>query len=75
MTLQEYVDNLNKFLEENEQLRFSQVYYAKDDEGNDFDPVSYTPSHYLIDQYGDFHPYNDDTKREGISGHNLVVIN
>ena len=43
MTLKEYVENLNDFLEENPEAKELPVVYASDPEGNDWHNVQSTP--------------------------------
>lgn len=44
MTLREYIEELKKFAEENPETLEMQVITSKDDEGNGFSPVYYSPS-------------------------------
>ena len=44
MTLREYIDGLKKFAEENPDTLEMQVVTSKDDEGNGYNPVYYSPS-------------------------------
>ena len=44
MKLRDYIENLNKFVEENPEALELEVIYSSDDEGNDFSRVHYTPS-------------------------------
>ena len=44
MTLQEYIDRLGKLVKEHPECLEYQVVTAKDDEGNGFNPVHYSPS-------------------------------
>lgn len=44
MTLKEFIENLNEFVKENPETLDMQVITSKDDEGNGFNLVHYTPS-------------------------------
>jgi hypothetical protein len=44
MTLKEYIEGLKKFVEENPETLEMQVVTSKDDEGNGYNPVYYSPS-------------------------------
>jgi hypothetical protein len=44
MTLKEFIKNLNKFAKENPETLNMQVITSKDDEGNGFNLVYYSPS-------------------------------
>lgn len=44
MNLYEYRKQINKFMKLNPQAAGMEVWYASDDEGNDFHPVIYAPS-------------------------------
>ena len=43
MTLQEYVDQLNRVLKDNPELGKHEVVYSSDDEGNSYHPVIFGP--------------------------------
>jgi hypothetical protein len=51
MTLKEYIENLNQFVKENPQTLDMQVIASKDDEGNDYSAVYFTPSKGIYDGY------------------------
>lgn len=44
MTLENYIEGLKKFVEENPETLQMQVITSKDNEGNGFNPVYYEPS-------------------------------
>ena len=44
MTVKEYLDKLQKLVEEHPEYLELKVVYSKDDEGNQFKPVIYDPS-------------------------------
>ena len=44
MKLKDFLDNINKMVEENPSILDLDVVYARDPEGNGFYPVYYTPS-------------------------------
>jgi len=43
MTLKEFMENLNKFIEENPEALNMLVVYSSDDEGNKYHPVVHEP--------------------------------
>jgi len=61
LKLKEYVDNLVKILENNPEYGELDVVYSKDDEGNGFQKVSYTPAvgNHDGEWCGDFTAFND----------------
>jgi hypothetical protein len=61
MKLKEYVDNLVKLLEDNSEYGELDVVYSKDDEGNGYQGVHYTPTigSHDVDE-GEFIPFNED---------------
>ena len=50
MKISEMIKNLQNFMAENGDL---ECWYAKDDEGNGYQEVHYTPSKYYVDEDGD----------------------
>ena len=44
MTLKKYIEGLQKFIKENPDTLGMQVVTSRDDEGNGFNPVYFTPS-------------------------------
>lgn len=50
MKVSEMIKNLQEFMKENGDL---ECWYARDDEGNGYQEVSYKPSLYYIDSMGD----------------------
>lgn len=55
MKFKEYVENLKKILEEHPETADMDVVYSRDDEGNGFNRVHYTPTVGYYDQSdGDF---------------------
>lgn len=50
MKVSEMIKNLEAFMGT---YGDAECYYAVDDEGNDYHPVYYTPSHYYINKYGE----------------------
>jgi hypothetical protein len=52
MTLEEYVENLNSFLEENPEAKELSVVYASDPEGNNWHYVHSTPCLIQKDENG-----------------------
>ena len=56
MKLKEYIKELNKIIKENPEAKNLTVIYARDEEGNGFEEVYYTPS---IGYFNDYEFYND----------------
>lgn len=50
MKVSEMIKNLQKFMEENGDI---DCYYAKDDEGNGYSEVYYSPTLMYVDGYGE----------------------
>lgn len=49
MTLKNYIENLNEFLQKNPETENMLVISSKDDEGNGFNIIHYTPSKGIFD--------------------------
>ena len=76
MTLKTYIQQLNSLIEENPEYAELDVIYAKDDEGNDFQPVSFEPSLGNYDCNGAFTQQSDfDQLYEADKFVNSVCIN
>ena len=61
MTLKDYIANLGKIVEENPEHGDLQVVYSKDDEGNGYQGVHYTPTIGMQDfDEGEFTSFNED---------------
>jgi hypothetical protein len=75
MTLKEFIENLNNFAKENPETLEMKVLTSKDDEGNGFNLIHYTPSKGIFED-GDFIPYDnyEDDDRED-SETNSVCVN
>ena len=65
MTLKEYYDALTRIVEENPDLELVEIVFACDDEGNDYNYVSYEPTigyydrserQFTTDQWDENHP-------------------
>jgi len=54
MTLKEYVDTLNQFLNKNPDCADFQVVTSNDDEGNEYTPIIYAPSRGMYNDDKDF---------------------
>ena len=52
MNLKTYVENLNKFLDENPELSEMEVVYSEDEEGYDARPVEFLPTAVSYLDYG-----------------------
>ena len=69
MTLKEFTENLEKFIEENPEILNMQVVTSSDDEGNSFNLVYYPPSKGIFEdreftpfsQYADYNRDKDET--------------
>lgn len=70
MTFKEYIEGLQKLLEENPQCGNYLVVYASDDEGNSFHEVSYSPSTGIYN--GEDYNFNQDCEEDQT---NAVCIN
>jgi hypothetical protein len=57
MTLKEFMENLNEFIKENPETLDMEVITSKDDEGNGFNRVYFTPSKGIYED-NDFIPVN-----------------
>jgi hypothetical protein len=75
MTLKEFIKNLNEFVKENPETLDMQVITSKDDEGNGFNLVHYTPSKgiYKDREFISSEQY-EDYERDG-SETNAVCVN
>ena len=54
MKLREYLEALNQLVKDNPQALDMEVVYAKDDEGNGYQYVGYTPSEYQFISEGGY---------------------
>jgi len=67
-TFKEYVDKLNNLLKNNPKLKNLPVYYAVDEEGNEYKQVLYDPSFVALDVSNDFNQligvYLDEKTRD-----------
>ena len=75
MTLKQYIEMLQKFVEENPETLEFEVIYAEDDEGNGYGNIVYSPSKGVFDD-GEF--YTEKNLEEGDyqpSDMNAVCIN
>ena len=61
MKLKQYIKNLQKFVKENPDAADYEVIYAKDSEGNGYNPVTYDPS---LGSYADRDFVQDDGTKE-----------
>lgn len=52
MTLKDYVKGLNEYLAENEHLSYMEAITSRDDEGNGYNRIVYTPSSGHYDEDG-----------------------
>ena len=75
MTLEIFIENLNKFIKENPETLQMQVITSKDDEGNEFNRVHFTPTKGIYKDK-DFIPFKQyvDWERNN-SETNSVCIN
>jgi hypothetical protein len=75
MKLKEYLANIAKMVEENEDILEYDVVYARDDEGNGFQEIHYTPTLGYQDEDVEFiqEENYDDEEHEG--GSNSICVN
>lgn len=75
MTLKVFIENLNKFVKENPETLDMQVITSKDDEGNSYNLVFYSPSKGIYEN-SDFISFGqyEDYERE-VSETNAVCLN
>ena len=75
MILKEFIKNLNEFVKENPETLEMQVITSKDDEGNSFDLIHYTPCKGIYEN-SDFISFElyDDYERDD-SETNAVCVN
>jgi len=66
MTLKDYIDELNKFAAENPELLDKEVITSRDDEGNGYNQVYYSPSK------GNFDGHDFDSASDEV---NAVCVN
>ena len=75
MTLKEFIENLNKFVKENPETLDMQVITSKDDEGNGFNLVHYSPTKGIFEKR-EFIPaeqYEDEEREDEET--NAVCVN
>jgi hypothetical protein len=74
MTLSEFKKGIDELFATRPELRDTQVIYSRDDEGNGFDPIIFTPSvgNYDGDSRGEF---VDEKGERGNRTINAVCIN
>jgi len=81
MKLHKFIDNLNKLVEENPEIKDFDVIYSIDDEGNSFNKVYYSPSigHFSGGGFrteADIEDFNEEWEDEGeLIAENSVCIN
>lgn len=76
MKLKEYIKSLQDLVKENPSYEKLNVIYAKDDEGNDFGPIGFSPSLGNLNEDGDFtqvENFNDIDEEDRII--NSVCVN
>jgi hypothetical protein len=76
MTLKQYIENLNEFVEKNPEALEFEVIYSEDDEGNGYNRIAYAPSKGVLDEDGEF--WSETNLSEGefeFSDMNVVCIN
>ena len=60
MILKDFLENINKLVEENPGLLDKKVIYSIDDEWNAFKNIHYTPSIWMIDKENEFIQNTDE---------------
>lgn len=74
MTLKNYMKHLVTLLEENPEAADFQVVTAKDDEGNGYDRVHFTPGLGVYDdEFGEFSPLDPEDEEQ--EAPNAVLLN
>lgn len=76
MKLKEYLDNLNKMVKDNPELLEMNVIYSRDDEGNGFQEVYFTPTLGIFKD-GEFYSNEADFEEYGLKpdDKNAICIN
>jgi hypothetical protein len=75
MKLKEFLENLNELVKENPQVLEYEVIYAKDDEGNGFREVVYTPSVGFLDDENKYTVEESEDWEELEEEPNVICIN
>ena len=75
MKLKEFLENLNELVKENPQVLEYEVIYAKDDEGNGFSEIVYTPSVGFLDDDSEFTDEVSEDWDELEEEPNVICIN
>jgi hypothetical protein len=76
MTLEKYLKHLNKIVEKNPEALKYEVIYAKDDEGNEFNAISYKPSLGFLDvEDNEFTSVEDEDFKQLDEEPNVICIN
>ena len=75
MTLEKYLKHLNKIVEKNPDVLKYNVIYSKDDEGNEFEEVSYKPTLGFLDEDNEFTSVEDEDWQELDEEPNVICIN
>jgi len=73
MNLQEYIDNLNNFAKEHPEMLNATVIYSKDDEGNGYQEVYYTPTIGQFDTDGEFQS-EENLKSDEVEEYQLNAV-
>jgi hypothetical protein len=72
MTLKEYISGLNKFVKDNPTMLKMQVVTSRDDEGNGFNPIYFSPTKGVFED-GDFIDYKSEDNQDRFV--NAVCVN
>lgn len=75
MMLEEYLKCLNKIVEKNPKALKYRLIYAKDDEGNEFKNVFYTPSLGFMNDENEYTPKDHEDWEELGEEPNVICIN
>ena len=72
MLLKEYMHHLENLLEDHPEAAEYKVIYSKDDEGNGYDPVYFTPG---VCHYDAGEMYTEEQSKEHEFSINAVILN
>lgn len=74
MTLEEYINNLNEFVKENPAALQMTVVYSKDDEGNGYQRIYYTPTIGQFDENEDEFQSENNLKKDEVEEYELNAV-
>jgi hypothetical protein len=77
MTLQEYIESLQRLIENNPEYVNMPLIYSKDDEGNDYHHVNYSPSPAQVEDLEEYYlelVWDEEGENPG-TDFNCIMIN